>query len=520
MKFKIVMLCIVLNIKLSYSQNISDFLSVEPLDPTTDFIIPSSHTFQKIIERSDPLTQGGLLPEKCDFTGYVPINGSSENGYLSINHEKSVGAVTVLDINFDSNSKLWESTFSQAIDFSDVAGTSKNCSGTVTAWNTVISCEEIINTDDTNNDGYRGHGWCVEIDPATKTIIDKRWALGNFQHENIVVHQNNRTVYQGVDTPNGYLYKFVADVAEDLSSGALFVYSGSKNGPGVWIPINNVTSEERNTTLEQSAQVGGTIFNGVEDVEIGLDGMVYFAVKNEDRVYRFGDSDPLTGTTVINMETFVGNTAYQITHNNGTSTVEWGTGNDNLAFDGQGNLWVLQDGDNNYIWVVENGHTQAQPKVKLFGRSPIGGEPTGITFSPDFRFLFMSMMKPDVGNAATLQEDAAGNQVGFEKDVVMAIALKTNLGDTSLSISLANTSPKYIMSSNPIDDNLIITFNDILNVVNINVTNALGQSVLSKKINSTNQVVIDLSTKSQGIYFVTMSYEDHSIDQLKVIKKN
>ncbi len=47
--------------------------------------------------------------------------------------------------------------------------------------------------------------------------------------------------------------------------------------------------------------------------------------------------------------------------------VPWGTGNDNLLFDSLGNLWVAQDGsfsggDNNYIWVVENGHTQAKPK--------------------------------------------------------------------------------------------------------------------------------------------------------------
>ena len=29
-------------------------------------------------------------------------------------------------------------------------------------------------------------------------------------------------------------------------------------------------------------------------------------------------------------------------------------GNDNLAFDGEGNLWVLQDGGHDYIWVVDS----------------------------------------------------------------------------------------------------------------------------------------------------------------------
>lgn len=53
------------------------------------------------------------------------------------------------------------------------------------------------------------------------------------------------------------------------------------------------------------------------------------------------------------METYVVNTSYDIEHENGTTSANWGYGNDNLAFDGDGNLWVFQDGGNNYIWLVE-----------------------------------------------------------------------------------------------------------------------------------------------------------------------
>ena len=103
--------------------------------------------------------------------------------------------------------------------------------------------------------------------------------------------------------------------------------------------------------------------------------MVYFAVKGEGQVYRFQDSDPLTGTAA-DMETFVGNMSYDIIHESGTTTKAWGNGNDNLAFDSTGNLWVFQDGDSNYIWVVESGHTQLIPRVKVFGIAPTGAEPT------------------------------------------------------------------------------------------------------------------------------------------------
>jgi len=306
-----------------HAQTIADFTSMEPGPQTNEFLIPSTHTFQKIIEVGDALTEGGVLPSKNDFTGYVPINGSNENGYLSINSERVPGGVSILDINYNTTTKLWETTLSQSIDFTSVVGTIRNCSGTVTPWNTIVSCEEGSSTNDANSDGYNDYGWCVEIDPVTKTVIDKRWALGNFFHENIVVHNNNRTVYQGADSNPGYLYKFVADNAQDLSSGRLFVYVGLKDGPGDWVELNNITQADRNSTLAQSVTANATVFNGIEDVEIGPNGLVYFAVKNEGRVYRFQDSDPITGTTVINMETYVGGTSYDITHSNGTTSTPW-----------------------------------------------------------------------------------------------------------------------------------------------------------------------------------------------------
>lgn len=402
-------------------EKIGKFISVEPLVQNSDFVIPSTHVFQKIIEQGDSLTQGSLLPGNNDFTGYVPIQGSSEKGYLSINSELWPGGVTVLDINYNRTKSIWETSQSKAIDFSSVAGTINNCSGTVTPWNTIVSCEEAVSTADANNDSLNDFGWCVEINPTTKTVIDKLWALGNFEHENIVVHKNKRTVYQGIDTYPGYLYKFVADTAENLSSGNLYVYYGSKNGNGNWVKINNTSANDRNTTKAQSVSANATIFDGIEDVEIGPNGLIYFAVKGESKVFRFMDSDPIIGTTVSNMETYVGDTSYTIQHSNGTTVTSWGYGNDNLAFDGEGNLWVLQDGGDNHIWVVENGHTPTNPKVKLFGRTPIGSEPTGITFSPDYRFLFMSIQHPFSGNNSTLQVDAAGESIGFDKSISLVI---------------------------------------------------------------------------------------------------
>ena len=427
------------------AQHISEFVSLAGGNQTSDFIHPPEHTFQYIIEEGDPLDNGGTAANKFDFTGYVPISGSSESGYLSISHENTPGGVSILDIQFDAVKQSWSYTSAIGIDFNPVNGTARNCSGTVTPWNTIVTCEEQI-IGDNNGDTYNDIGWSIEIDPATKQIVDypnglsgadKMWALGNFKHENIVVHSNQRTVYQAEDSGAGHLYKFVANTAGDLSSGDLYVYVGPKNGNGNWVQLNNNTPAEQNSTIAQANAVSATDFAGGEDVEINpIDGKIYVAVKNEQRVYRFSDDSPLSGGTVSNFETYVGALTYPLTTANGIVNVPWGTGNDNLAFDDLGNLWVLQDGSNNHIWLVENGHSQSNPKVKIYGRTPAGSEPTGMTFSPDYRFIFMSFQHPNSSNSSSSQPDAFQNLKLFDKDVAVVIARKEHLGNCHKNLTI------------------------------------------------------------------------------------
>ena len=157
-------------------------------------------------------------------------------------------------------------------------------------------------------------------------------------------------------------------------------------------------------------------------MEIGPDGKVYFASTGMGKVLRFTDD----GATVSNLETFVDNVDFTI--EGVTAKFEWP---DNLAFDGDGNLWVLQDGGDNHIWVVGPGHTAINPQVKIFANTPQGSEPTGITFSPDYKYLFLSIQHPN-GTNTTPQTDAAGNDVTFDNPTTLVIARTENLGNGAI----------------------------------------------------------------------------------------
>ena len=421
--------------------DIGCFTSIIPTEQTGIMIIPTEHRFQIILKQGDAYTiGGGTIPGNNDFTGYVPISGSSELGYLSVNQENSPGGVTMANLHFEPSQLLWVTDQTQAVDLYNDAlvTTTRNCSGGVTPWGTVVSAEESTNGGDANGDGYEDVGWLVEIDPATASVMDygngqeKLWAMGRMNHENVVVSDDSTTAYYGEDGGTQCVYKYVMDTPGDLTAGTVYVLvldsplvNNDPTSPtATWVQVPNTTQAERNDIRTAAAALGGTNFNGVEDCEINpITGNIYFTSKGKDRVYRFKDN----GTTISEFETFVGGRQYAIETAEGTFSEDWGDGNDNLAFDDKGNLWVLQDGGKNYIWVVRPNHTQDTPNVKLFASMPAGAEPTGLTFTPDYKYGFFSIQHPSGSNDIP-QQDATFNDVIFNASATVVFALSENLG--------------------------------------------------------------------------------------------
>jgi secreted PhoX family phosphatase len=482
---------------------LSNFVSVQPSAQTQTLVIPSTHIYQVLTQTGDAYTTGtGTVKAANDFTGYVPISGSSTNGYLSINHEGSSAAssgVSILDLQYNTTSKLWNVSAKNAVDFGPVLGTYNNCSGGTTSWGTVITCEENTPTapTDTNNDGYLDYGWNVELNPATRTVKDqngdgtpdKLWRMGRMKHENVVVAADNKTVYEGADDGGtSYVYKYVANTAGNLANGTLYVLQlGGAIGTattGTWIAVPNTTPTECNTTTTLATALGATSFAGVEDVEIGPhDGKIYFTSKGSGRVYRFADA----AAGVSDFEIFVGqpvgvtNQTYPV--NYGTATVQeaWGTGNDNLTFDSYGNLYVLQDGSRNHIWLVKPCHTQAAPAVELFATTPAGSEPTGMTLSPDEKFMFVSIQGPSSTNTLATT-DAASQSIVFNKATTLVIARKENLGNVTTAIAPTKNAANLSLYPNPATSELNLTLtHDRREKATVQVMSILGGRVLTQQ---------------------------------------
>ena len=435
---------------------ISCFGSILPIEKVDSVGFPSVHAFQKIFEQGQPYTVGsGVALGSNDFTGYIPNRGSSLRGWLAINHETGPGSVSLLDLSFDCKQGIWKVDSSRAIDFTDVVLTAANCSGGITPWETSVTCEETYVASDANSDGYQDLGWMVEIDPRTKKIkqqangkAQKLWAMGRMSHENVCFKKDSITAYYGEDAGSGNVYKFVANNKMDMSSGTIYVLKldstlqgfEPRSTVGVWVQVPNTTQAERNTTRNLAASLGATPFSGVEDVEINpVDNKIYFTAKGNNRTYRFKDN----GNTVSEFETYVGGKSYRITTAEGIVSEDWGSGNDNLTFDSRGNLYVLQDGSRDHIWLVKAGHTQANPKLEIFMTTPKESEPTGMTLTPDEKFMFLSIQSPSPSNT-TVQKDVAGNNVVFNKATTIVIALDPTFSKGPTAAYTVNDSTQCI----------------------------------------------------------------------------
>ncbi len=207
-----------------------------------------------------------------DFNAYIPT--SETEGYLFTNWENVPGGMSRIKLKKSASggalTGYWEvdNTDVQMIDFG-AWGTLANCFGSLSPWGTPLTSEEWGNFGDSthlwndpSNTNARRDRLALNLDPTASGAIDadpfpntyryhyiveitqptsatpvpvKHYVMGRFEHENAIVMPDQKTAYLSQDDTNGVLFKFVADVAGDLSSGTL--YAAKVNQDGSFDPI-------------------------------------------------------------------------------------------------------------------------------------------------------------------------------------------------------------------------------------------------------------------------------------------
>ena len=426
------------------------FPTFDALKPSSrdELLLPAGFGYDIVLAYGDRFT---LARERfgfnCDFTAFIPLREDGAQGLLWVNHEyvgtasdyygqaftaAVRGVPTVDDMKFDVggsvvhifktpsgrwlvsptalNRRITADSLMVAdgpalANVANVGGTLGNCSGCLTPWDTILTCEE--NYQDyvpenlvTDGQGTVGglfgkngthFGWVVEVDPLEPTSVPvKHTWLGRFRHENVSLRTaplEPVIAYMGDDRTNGHVYKFVSEARYVpgsaanktlLSRGRLFSARFNADGTGQWIEL--ATSTVLNpypgavaptlpagaTTLagvygtqgnilidafRASNLVGATPTGRPEDVEVHpFDKSVYIAftanatAQNSLFTNIYGELLRIVETSGDGMGTAF--TWQRWKAGGPNDEAQAGTvfaAPDNLSFDRAGNMWVVTD---------------------------------------------------------------------------------------------------------------------------------------------------------------------------------
>lgn len=271
--------------------------------------------------------------------------------YVSNSEVPLVGGVSA--IRFDATGKVTSA-------YRILNGTTLNCSGGATPWNTWLSCEE------------HDFGLVYETDPRGQRSAVARPAMGRFKHEAAASDPEREVVYLTEDQGDGCFYRFRPDTWGDLSSGTLEVLVGSGTGPVQWA---KVPSPQLWLTPTRDQVAGAMRFDGGEGCYY-THGVCYFTTKGDNRVWAYDaaaesldiayDDDLVTG---------------------GEAPLH---GVDAVTATASGELYVAEDGDNMEINLITRDGI-VTPFLRVVGHDE--SEITGCAFSPDGSRLYFSSQR-------------------------------------------------------------------------------------------------------------------------------
>lgn len=441
-------------------------------------LIPEGFSYKILFSEGDTVvTNSGIhAPAKGshDMVVYIPIDNSSEHGYLYINHEEHKpnsllgdgGGGTVFEVKKEKGE--WEVVGDyHAIDFSSVGETFRNCGGTLTPTGTILTTEEefplsnkeifetfgIRDTSDfQGKKKYLNYGWVTEVNPKTHKAISKLKNFGRFRHEDLQCMPDGKTIYISADNKPSIIFKFVAEEKNNYSKGQLYAYRQSTDAEsGDWITLP-MQEDSLENAIDVAVRKGASMFISQEWMEavgdklyITESGTDAFDFNNEIRMggkpakhlnelcrsdsYKY--RDPYGRILELDLKT----NKIRVLLNGGVSKKDslfcFSSPDAMTAVSINGKTYLVISEDTNgskngsaSAAVVAKGETYNEvyfldlsiqnptlEDLKRFMVAPEGCETTGNMFTPDGKTYFLSVQHPSVNNTAP-----------FNKSCVIAIS--------------------------------------------------------------------------------------------------